>query len=434
MTEPPPAERFTLLVVDDDDTREVLAELLQGEGFDVLTARDGEEALRHLERRTVDLVLLDVVMPGTNGLEVLTNLRARHSATELPVIMMSAKDHSDDVVSALSQGANDYVTKPLDLPVLLARVQAQLRIHSSSPARRGGHERGGSLKVGALLDGRYLLEEKLGTGNFGVVYRSLDRQTGETVAVKVLRQVLSDSQEALERLERESRACQRLQSPHAVRVLDFRVGDDTPPYMVMEYLEGRSLDAELREKGRLPPARCGAIVLPICEVLTAAHAEGIVHRDIKPANVFLQRLDGGELVKLLDFGIAKPVGDAVMEKNLTIEGSILGSPAYLAPERLRNLPYDGRADVYSLGVMLFEMLTGRLPFQASDADPMAVISMHLADEPPRPRQWNPDLSPEVEAVVLAALVKDRDQRPQAPQLGQRLAAALGIQLPQGLTP
>ncbi|HEV8237983.1 MAG TPA: protein kinase [Thermoanaerobaculia bacterium] len=427
--------RPSLLVVDDDDTREALADLLRDEGFAVATARDGSQALERLEAHLPDLVLLDIVMPRTTGLELLGSLRQRHSPAELPVIMMSAKGQSTDVVSALSQGANDYVTKPLDLPIVLARVRAQLRTkEASSPRERADSTAVERIRPGALLDGRFLLEERLGTGSFGVVFRARDEQRQVPVAVKVLKSALADSQEALERLRRESRAARELHHPNAVEVHELRVTPDGAAFLVMEYLEGHGLDAELRERRLLTPQRTAQVVLPVCELLAAAHAQGMVHRDIKPANVYLQHTPDGERVKVLDFGLAKPMGASILERNLTLAGSILGSPAYMAPERLRNQPYDGRADVYSVGVMLYEMLTGRLPFVSADGDPLAVVTMHLTEAPRPPRALRPELPELVDAVVMQALVKDPTERPQASVLGRRLAAALELDVPTGLMP
>jgi CheY-like chemotaxis protein len=427
--------RPSLLVVDDDDTREALAELLRDEGYAVATAKDGAQALERLHEHLPDLVLLDIVMPRTTGLELLGSVRQRHSPAELPVIMMSAKGQSTDVVAALSQGANDYVTKPLDLPIVLARVRAQLRTkEASSRPDRPEASAADRIRPGVLLDGRFLLEERLGTGSFGVVFRARDEQRQMPVAVKVLKSALADSHDALERLRRESRAARELRHPHAVEVYELRVTADGVAFLVMEYLEGQGLDVELREHRLLGPQRAGELVLPVCEVLAAAHAQGLVHRDIKPANVFLQRTPAGECVKVLDFGLAKPMGAAALERNLTLAGSILGSPAYMAPERLRNQPYDGRADVYSIGVMLYEMLTGRLPFVSADGDPLAVVTMHLTEEPRRPRALRPDLPELVDAVVMQTLVKDPAERPQASVLGRRLAAALELELPTGLLP
>ena len=427
----------TLLVVDDDDTRESLAELLRDEGYAVTTARDGAQALEVLESgEAPDLVLLDIVMPRTTGLELLGTLRQRFSPAELPVIMMSAKDQSTDVVAALGEGANDYITKPLDLPIVLARVRAQLRTKQAAarPAERAEASTSERVAPGTLLADRYLLEERLGAGTFGVVFRALDQREQRPVAVKLLKRALGDSSEAIERLRRESLAAGRLDHPNAVEVYELTITPDGTAFLVMEYLEGRSLDLALRQGGPLPPRRAGEIVLPVCEVLAAAHALGIVHRDIKPANVFLQNVGGREHVKVLDFGLAKPLGATALAENLTLAGSILGSPAYMAPERLRNQPYDGRADTYSVGVMLYEMLTGRLPFVSTDGDPMAVVTMHLTEEPRPLRDLRPEVPADLDELVLTTLAKDWQNRPQAAALGRRIAATLSLEVPAGLTP
>src|SRR5262249_36060406 len=158
----------------------------------------------------------------------------------------------------------------------------------------------------------------------------------------------------------------RVNHPNAVSVLDSGVSAEGIAYLVMELLEGRSLTEELREKGVLPPARCAEILMPVCDVLTKAHASGIVHRDIKPDNIYLNRTAVGEVVKVVDFGIAKLMDDTGGQNNesLTVTGGLLGTPTYMAPERLENKPYDGKADVYSLGIMLYRMLAGRVPFQS----------------------------------------------------------------------
>jgi DNA-binding response OmpR family regulator len=426
----------SLLVVDDDDTRESLAELLRDEGYAVRTARDGAQALELLEEAPPDLVLLDIVMPKTTGIELLARLRQRQSPAELPVIMMSAKDQSTDVVAALSEGANDYVTKPLDLPVVLARIRAQLRMKLAATPRAERVDRLAAETVGpgAVLMDRYLLEDQLGGGTFGIVFRARDQQLQRTVAIKLLRGVIGDSEESLERLRRESRAAGRLRHPNAVEVYELCVTPESLAFLVMEHLVGHSLDIELRQRPVLPARRSAEIALPVCEVLAEAHALGIVHRDVKPANVFLHSAPEGERVKVLDFGLAKPMGAAALEKNLTVAGSILGSPAYMAPERLRNQQYDGRADTYSLGVMLYEMLTGRLPFSSDDGDPMVVMSMHLTQEPRPLREIEPSVPAAVEEVVLSALAKDWQERPHAAHLGRRLASALALEVPAGLAP
>ena len=428
----------TLLVVDDNEmNRDLLSRRLERKGYRVLTAADGMQALDVIAASAVDLVLLDVMMPGITGLDVLRAVREKRSPIELPVIMVTAKDESADIVQAFQMGANDYVTKPIDFPVVLARVQTQLRMKVGAarpPAVPPGQAPPlhppavAEVKTAAVLAGKYRIESKLGAGAFGVVYRATHMALDHPVAVKILQHnvLLSDDRsDALARFRREGISTCRVNHPNAVTVIDFGVTDNGVAYLVMELLDGKTLAEALKESGTMSPARCLEILAPICSVLEEAHASGVVHRDIKPANIFLHGVRGEEIVKVLDFGIAKLVGSASDEHaTMTMEGSLLGTPAYMAPERVANKPYDGRADVYSVGVMLYQMLVGHPPFKAQDPVALAVQQMNAT--PPAPRDINPDVPSAVEAVVLEALVKDPEMRPTASLLAQRFAAAVAI--------
>jgi serine/threonine protein kinase len=163
------------------------------------------------------------------------------------------------------------------------------------------------------------------------------------------------------------------------------------------------------------------VVVPVCAALSAAHAVGVVHRDVKPSNVFLHRTPQGEVPKILDFGIAKIVGEAVVLGNITLDGTLLGTPAYMAPERFRRGPYGPPSDVYSVGTMLYEMLAGRLPFVPVSPDPLALVALQTEEEPQPLRTRLPDIPPALDALVLAALAKNPQTRPTASALGRRLA-------------
>jgi len=416
---------FTLLVVDDNaENRDVLTRRLEKRGFQVLEAEGGQAALDTIENEHVDLVLLDIMMPGLSGIDVLRRLRQQPSTADLPVIMATAKSESEDVVEALELGANDYVTKPLDFPVVLARIAAHLR--ARRPARSPQEARAetalaGEIQSGLVLADRYRIESRIGSGNFGSVYRALHLDLDRPVALKVLQSNLGTGSESLERFRREGIAACRIKHPNAVAVLDFGVTPGGVAYLVMELLEGRSLDDELNEEGVLVPARCAQILVPVCEALAEAHRSEIVHRDIKPANIFLHRTGEEEVPKVLDFGIAKIVGQAALEQKLTVDGWIVGTPAYMAPERFRNRPCGGKSDVYALGITLYQALCGRLPFLASGDDPMAVAEMHIREAPPRLRQLNPDVSAAVESLVMRTLKKRPENRPTAAELAVELA-------------
>ena len=415
----------TILVVDDlPANRDLMVRRLQRSGFQVLAAASGPEALELVRRGSVDLVLLDIMMPGMTGLDVLRTLRATRSTAALPVVMVTAKTDSEDVVEALSLGANDYVTKPVDYPVALARINAHLRTKQAlrTEAAAAIEPRSPAQAVpGSVLGGRYRLDQPIGGGSFGTVFRARHLELDREVAVKILATSAGTDPEALARFRREGASACRVQHPNAVAVLDFGVNPGGVAYLVMELLEGHSLEKELEERGPLQPLRCAEIVVPVCSALAAAHAAGLIHRDVKPSNVFLHRTPSGEVTKILDFGIAKLAAESAIGQSLTIDGSLLGTPAYMAPERFRRGPYGPRSDIYSVGAMLYEMLSGRLPFIPSTADPLALVAMQAEEDPPPLRVRRPDVSPALEALVLLALSRNPDTRPTADQLARRLA-------------
>ncbi len=418
------SEAATILVVDDlPANRDLMTRRLERSGFRVLSAASGPEALELLRRSPVDLVLLDIMMPGMTGLDVLKTLRVSRATAALPVIMVTAKTDSEDVVEALSLGANDYVTKPVDYPVALARIQKELRVRQSAPEPAPPVEPRNPAQAvpGTVLGGRYRLDAFLGGGSFGTVFRARHLELDREVAVKVLATSAGTDPEALARFRREGASACRVQHPNAVGVLDFGVNPGGVAYLVMELLQGHSLEKELEDETQLAPRRCAEIVVPVCLALAAAHAAGVVHRDIKPSNVFLHRTPQGEVPKILDFGIAKMTREAALGQSLTVDGSLLGTPAYMAPERFRRGPYGPSSDIYSLGAMLYEMLTGRLPFIPGSADPLALVAMQAEEDPPPLRLRCPEATPALERLVRAALSRNPDGRPSAEELGRRLA-------------
>ncbi|MEM7353026.1 MAG: protein kinase [Acidobacteriota bacterium] len=435
------AAAATVLVVDDNqDNRDLISRRLQRSGYQVLTAENGPEGIEAVRNGGVDLVILDVMMPGLSGIDVLQILRQTHSAADLPIIMATAKNQSEDMVEALSNGANDYVTKPLDFPVVLARVEAQLRTRAAqkSPPKTDPVAFFGAIGPGAVLAGKYRLEEELGAGNFGSVYRATHLDFEQSVAVKMLQAPVDETSETLARFRQEGTSAFRLQHPNVVSVMDFSFGENGLAFLVMELLEGHTLEQELKRRGKLSPERCGEIAQPICEALAEAHALGIIHRDIKPANIYLHQTRRGEVVKVLDFGIAKLVGEAAMGQHLTLDEGILGTPAYMAPERLSGAAYDGRSDVYSLGIVLYQLLAGHPPFESEKNEAMAVAMMHLTTQPQPLQEARPDISEALAALVMQTLIKDPDLRPTAADLAQSLVEALEDEvthkIPQASTP
>lgn len=263
--------------------------------------------------------------------------------------------------------------------------------------------------AGMLLDDKYRLEEKIGEGGTGEVYRARHVLMEAIVAVKILHPSLASDQITLERFRREAQAAAQIRHPNAVAVTDFGVTRDTRiAYLVMEFLEGEDLRERINRRKQLDFEETLLILDQTCSAVHAAHSKGIIHRDLKPDNIWILRSENDVApVKVLDFGIAK-LKSYAGAANLTEKGLIIGTPNYMSPEQCRGEELDPRSDIYSMGVILYEMLTGDAPFQADT--PVAVVLKH-ASEPPRPlRELRPEIPATVERVVLKALQKRRDDR------------------------
>ncbi|HEY0715802.1 MAG TPA: serine/threonine-protein kinase [Polyangia bacterium] len=272
--------------------------------------------------------------------------------------------------------------------------------------------------------GSYRLIERLAVGGMGAVYRAINEKIGRSVAVKLLHQSLRGEVVSVSRFFTEARAVNTIRHPNVVEVYDFS-GEGEDVYMVLELLRGQDLRTVLGSEpmGFLPPERVVSILEQVCGALQATHLRKIVHRDLKPENVFLiRRPNGSDLVKLLDFGVAKLERP---EGKLTRDGIALGTPEYMAPEQARAIHVDGRTDVYAVGCIAFEMLTGRTLFHG--ASPGDIMIKQVREAPPSLRSLNPQVPPALEAVVLRCLAKSPKDRPQsAMELARELCAAIGV--------
>ncbi|MET0554737.1 MAG: protein kinase [Vicinamibacteria bacterium] len=288
-----------------------------------------------------------------------------------------------------------------------------------------------------VIRGKYEVLSKVGAGGMASVYKARHVAFGEVLALKLVGTRLAHDPDFLKRFRNEAVITRRLHHPNAVRVEDLDATEDGRPFIVMEYVDGRSLRELVRTDGPQPLARAVAVARQVCAALAAAHALGITHRDIKPDNILLGRgPDGAEHVKVLDFGIAKVRESTEGEGEgytPTRTGMIVGTPQYISPEQAmgkRGEEVDGRADLYSLGVVLYEMVTGRLPFQSDTA--MGMLLHHLQTAPTPPDLVRPDLAipAPLTDVLMRALHKDREQRyASAGDMLQALDAVAALPLP-----
>ncbi|MBM4319070.1 MAG: PEGA domain-containing protein, partial [Deltaproteobacteria bacterium] len=283
--------------------------------------------------------------------------------------------------------------------------------------------------IGSVMEGRYEILGRIGAGGMGVVYKARQTTMDRIVAVKVLLRSLASNDSNVRRFQLEARAASRLNHPNTITIHDFGQTKDGTLYIAMEFLDGESLDRVLALEKRLDPVRVVRIMVQVCRSLAEAHAAGIIHRDLKPDNIFLNRINSEpDFVKVLDFGVAKlkdpgTIGDG--SGTLTQAGMIFGTPKYMSPEQAQSLELDPRSDIYSLGIIIYELLCGRPPFTGEA--PLSILIKHVHEPPPPPSRFTPPgtIPPALEAVVVKALQKDRNLR-------QASATALRLELEEAL--
>ncbi|UJR82582.1 serine/threonine-protein kinase [Sandaracinus amylolyticus] len=272
------------------------------------------------------------------------------------------------------------------------------------------HEAYGDLTPGDRIGDRWIVREPIGSGGHATVYRAEHVELGHSVAIKVLHldRCGSAADEMLGRFRREARIAARIQHRNVVRVFDWGELESGWPYFVMQLVPGEDLQALIDREGALPIAAAVDVGLQALAGLGALAELGVVHRDVKPGNVMIEtRPNGARIARMVDLGIASSC-DHVAGPRFTLEGTVLGTPEYMSPEQIRGMELDHRADVYSLGVVLYEALTGVLPFHGKG--PCATLAMALTQEPARAIEMRPDCPPEIDAIVMRALEKDREAR------------------------
>jgi serine/threonine protein kinase len=276
------------------------------------------------------------------------------------------------------------------------------------PARRGDPASGLS---GRVLDGRYQMEMRVGEGGMAYVYRARDRESGRSVAVKVLMSRLTGDPEAVARLRREAQVAMRLDHPNVCGILAW--GDAAGvPYLVMPFLEGETLSRRETRHGPMPPALAVPLLHQLCLGLQHAHSAGILHRDLKPENVMLVAEEGrGDRAVVMDFGLAKESVAGPELARLTATGIVLGTPEFMSPEQIRGKALDARSDIFALGVLGFELLTGRLPFEGSTAQ--ETMLAHLTGQPLRLRQACQTLPEQLERVIARSIAHQAEERYQS---------------------
>ena len=481
-----------VLVVDDEEgNRDLLSRRLQREGYAVVSAAGGHEALALMAGQPVDVVLLDVMMPDIDGLAVLEKLKADPLTHDVPVIMISALDDLSAIARCIEAGAVDYLPKPFEPVILRARLAASLAekrfrdqerdlvkalgvvTAAASAVESGGYKAGQlgevaqrgdavgrlarvmdrmatevgererrlrgrvdllkgeitvarmtgdfavtaedeRLRTGETFAGRYTIQSVLGRGGMGTVYKARDSELGEIVAIKTLRPDMIKDEESRERFKDEIRLTRRITHRNVVRAHDFGESDGIW-YLTMEYVEGLTVRELLDVRGKLGVEPALAIGIQLAESLVVAHGMGVIDRDIKPQNMLL---DDAGVLKVMDFGVARLAENTAGH---TQAGMIVGTPMYMSPEQLAGEPVDARADLCSVGVVLFEILTGEMPINSATV--MGLFSKVMTEKPKRPGEVVSGIPPALDELVLQLLAKQAaDRVPSAAVLVERLQA------------
>lgn len=407
-----------LLADDDPDLVRALTRWLKMWGYEPIAAMTGIDAMRAIDARdSPRVVILDWDMPAPNGVEVCRMLRARPDGANRFVLMLTARQHKNDLIEALESGADDFLTKPFHPRELQLRLAKGLR---EAAGRGGPDSEANEVVAGAVLGGKVRLERELARGAMGEVWIGVHLALGVNVAVKFMDRELAQTAEYAS-FEREARAAAQLRSEHTVRIYDHGLARGNRPYLVMEYLDGESLGARVERLGRLSCSEVVSAVSDVARALEEAHGRGIVHRDVKPDNVLVvESVDRASATtcKLIDYGLARA---AVAPR----ERFIAGTPVYMSPEYLRlHVGPTPALDVWALAVSAFEMLTGKLPFDGDS--PSHVLETIFFSPFPVASKIRPDIPSAFDTWFAKACAKEpKDRFQSASESARTLAEALG---------
>ncbi len=407
-----------ILVVEDDSAySDVLEDWLLDEDHQVEVINDGLIARERLKLNDFDAIVLDWDLPGMSGVALCIEYRAQGG--EVPILLLTGKTAIDEKEQGLDAGADDYLTKPFHLKELSARLRALLRRKASSrgltpkqtPSVPDIQPESPEKLIGATIADRYQITGFLGEGGESVVYSGKHKLIDKPVAIKFLRSRFLTESRRVERFQREGEATSRLNHQNIVSMFDFGL-IGSQPYLVMELIKGRSLAELLDFATALTSEQFVNFFVQVCDGLEHAHANGLLHRDLKPSNIMLIKTNNEtEIVKLVDFGLAMLLPNGVEDsQRLTHPGEFVGTSYYMSPEQCRNKPMDARSDIYSLGCVMYESVTGLPPFMGEDV--LATMQMHIAEEalPCHKTRTDIEISTALESLILKAIAKSPEQR------------------------
>lgn len=403
----------SILVIDDDDSLlATISDWLVYEEHKVEPISTGAQGWQRMQSQEHDLILLDWDLPDINGIDLLR--RFRKSGGTVPIIMLTGRTSVDDKANGLDSGADDYLGKPFHVKELSSRIKAVLRKSERVQIQKPlGADNQAVLSQGDLagtsLAARYEFLNVIGAGAVGIVFKAKHPHLQKMFAIKMIHgsELTPDT---VSRFEQEARLVSALDHPNIATVHDFGVTERGRPFMVLDYIDGMNLASLIAERGPMPISEGVRTIGKVADGMAYAHKNGIIHRDLKPTNVMLKFADQELVVKIVDFGCAKLKGDYKGHSTLeTRTGLVVGTPVYMSPEQACGDPIDQRSDIYSLGCMLYEALTGKMPHEAQDT--IQVMAKHVHDEPEPLRNVRRDLDiPALQAVLNKAMAKSASAR------------------------
>ncbi|MCB9638467.1 MAG: protein kinase [Myxococcales bacterium] len=386
-----------LIVDDDEDIHAMLRYTLEHAGISVLCAQDAYEAIALLHQNKVDVILLDVLMPGEDGFHFHQRLLKSDRWKELPILFLTSVGNEERILEAYAKGAEDYITKPFVPQVVAAKVKKII-----SRQRKLQSLNQDNLLPGYQIGGKYVILREIGRGGMGFVYLARHTQTSQLYAIKVF-YTRGSSAEHRQRFQEEIKTLSSLSHPNLIRLYDAGQQDHFIFY-AMDYLTGGSLYDRITKRGALREEEALSLCGDIASALQHAHDRGIYHRDLKSENILFNNF--GEPV-LTDFGVALNLFSH--NERLTKTGFVVGTVPYLSPEQVLGVDEaDHRADIFSLGIIFYEMLTGQHPFPGEA--PHDIMTRILRSPHTPVRKLNPRLSEETQRICDMALTKDREQR------------------------
>ncbi len=391
------SDTFSVLIVDDEPSAVLLlCKIIGRMTHRLFTAADGEEALSMIQSHDIDIVISDIHMPQVTGIELLTEIKKSHA--HIPVIIISGGDDVNAAVECMKIGAADYISKPFSANMITETLQNVLK---QNRELRGEHIRRVSVHGQPSFMYEYDIIKTLGEGSMGIIFlvEKSVASAPQRYALKIFKCTTgseSKRHKLKKRFLNEARAAARVQHPHVVRMIEYGLdADETAKYIVMDYVKGVTLQELFARPHRLDYQEKARIISQTASALSAIHAQNICHRDIKPSNIML---DENMDVKLTDFGIAKLPDSAI-----TMQDEILGSPGYMAPESLFSAQVDNRADIFSLGIVAYELCVLRNPFMDDTVQQIARRVIH--EDPVDPIQIAPDMPPILAQTILRMLAK-----------------------------